>query len=613
MGVKSVPSPGGGERGKELCIQALILGNARLADAMTRVSRDAILVSIETSVLPRLQRWTKQRQQLERNRQFLRRFYRIVFTLKRAGRWCVDTGKMLSKLPQRVPMLRRLSERNKKPKSKLYDIPSAYSDAMKKPKARKTETSSRAAIESDWQDRIERCEQAIEYLQTVMRQQYRALGAVHTQLWFRPELSTHLGENIGSEKLMALQNWTSKAYKVCYEALCSPVSIAQGKKSEGLAIKAESIVRKAQGYGNGVDICLKANDELRLSRWEKAERFFPTLITLLIGCALHFVMPASPAALGSILAGAYQRARSAGRAMWRRNVVRPAKAIVNDVWFQSRPKIVTPGAISDAKDSLQIMMRDFAEKAYPKMSQEELEERVQAMDMSLISGEYNKQVKNTILNLPKIPQAVLVQVQFLKVVLLATMEAIDDLYGANQINLQLLASIPALLVSFFLLRLGLRLIWVTSTRKVATAKWIHSKMRRHLREIERILLLNTGKLSLMGEGKIVFEAWRFSRTLETYWAYFPSSERASLRSDIGDLITNGMSNAEDYPIDQTLPLGLQGSQIQSINKEIFGDSIMVLGSGMDIWQRLKICERLRGSHRFLSKQSAGDSSASIPT
>jgi len=271
------------------------------------------------------------------------------------------------------------------------------------------------------------------------------------------------------------------------------------------------------------------------------------------------------------------------------------------------------------------------------MNATELEGRVETLDMSLISAEYNKQVANTMLNLitGKIPQAVLIQVQFLKLELLETMKAVDDLYGANQINLQLLASIPAIIAAFFVLKITLRVLFATLTRRIATEQFIHTKMRDHLRQIERDLILRSrvdGEISMLGHGKLAFESWRLARTLETYWAYFQPAIRTSLRTDFADLMSAGFggltytnpsicgvggnsaspvqaSASPSSPQPEQPSGGSNQPAVRNLNAKnvakprkipVHVRPQLVTASS---WHRLRVCDRIRSNYRFLGKES----------
>lgn len=95
----------------------------------------------------------------------------------------------------------------------------------------------------------------------------------------------------------------------------------------------------------------------------------------------------------------------------------------------------------------------------------------------------------------KIARLVLIQLQFVKKELLVAMQAIDDLFNANQVNLQLLAITPAVLsiVSLNILwRTLLAAFRATSRgRKVESSAAIHRELRDSIRALERVLVLSS--------------------------------------------------------------------------------------------------------------------------
>jgi nuclear-control-of-ATPase protein 2 len=91
---------------------------------------------------------------------------------------------------------------------------------------------------------------------------------------------------------------------------------------------------------------------------------------------------------------------------------------------------------------------------------------------------------------------VLIQLQFVKKELLVAMQAIDELFNANQVNLQLLAITPAVLSILSLQILSKTFIVAlraTSRGRVAeSASAIHRDLRDCVRDVERSLSLSNG-------------------------------------------------------------------------------------------------------------------------
>jgi len=94
----------------------------------------------------------------------------------------------------------------------------------------------------------------------------------------------------------------------------------------------------------------------------------------------------------------------------------------------------------------------------------------------------------------RIARLVLIQLQFVKKELLVAMQAIDELFNANQVNLQLLAVTPAILAIFATQIFGRTVISAikSSSRGKAldTTAAVHRDLRSSMRELERALTLS---------------------------------------------------------------------------------------------------------------------------
>eukprot|EP00617_Octactis_speculum_P005864 CAMPEP_0185790026 /NCGR_PEP_ID=MMETSP1174-20130828/154169_1 /TAXON_ID=35687 /ORGANISM="Dictyocha speculum, Strain CCMP1381" /LENGTH=91 /DNA_ID=CAMNT_0028484479 /DNA_START=30 /DNA_END=302 /DNA_ORIENTATION=+ len=84
------------------------------------------------------------------------------------------------------------------------------------------------------------------------------------------------------------------------------------------------------------------------------------------------------------------------------------------------------------------------------MSPAEIKEMASKQDMSLVSKHYELKVPDATWNLVngQIARILLIQMQFLKKELLVAMSAIEDLMDSNNFNFRLMATVPALLVTF---------------------------------------------------------------------------------------------------------------------------------------------------------------------
>lgn len=113
----------------------------------------------------------------------------------------------------------------------------------------------------------------------------------------------------------------------------------------------------------------------------------------------------------------------------------------------------------------------------------------------------------------KIARLVLIQLQFVKKELLVAMQAIDELFNANQVNLQLLAITPAVLSILSLQILSKTFIVAlraTSRGRVAeSASAIHRDLRDCVRDVERSLSLSNG----FNEGSAVLSSIQLGKLL----------------------------------------------------------------------------------------------------
>lgn len=95
----------------------------------------------------------------------------------------------------------------------------------------------------------------------------------------------------------------------------------------------------------------------------------------------------------------------------------------------------------------------------------------------------------------KILRLVLIQLQFVKKELLVAMEAIDQLFNANQVNLQLLAITPAIVAIFSLQVIARGVIAAVKSisrgKALQSTSVIHQDLKNSLRELERLLAVSS--------------------------------------------------------------------------------------------------------------------------
>eukprot|EP01031_Cornospumella_fuschlensis_P025758 gene25757-31108_t len=225
---------------------------------------------------------------------------------------------------------------------------------------------------------------------------------------------------------------------------------------------------------------------------------------------------------------------------WYRRLLTPTKSIVQDVVFNKRTAITDQSALLDAKRSLSAMIYDFMLQHYPKMSEADRRRFSSRMDMSPISEEYERELKRPIQSIVsgRIARIVLIQLQFVKKELLVAMQAIDELFNANQVNLQLLSVTPAILalLSFqSLFRMLTSAIKSASRGKVVESlSSVHRELRAYMRDIERLLNLEGGDSQV--EGHLLAILYRVQSLLVVHSNSFDHGGYQQLQEDLRDLL-----------------------------------------------------------------------------
>jgi nuclear-control-of-ATPase protein 2 len=195
--------------------------------------------------------------------------------------------------------------------------------------------------------------------------------------------------------------------------------------------------------------------------------------------------------------------RSNSRGFLERRVVGPAVSILNDVVLNKKVAITDHAALKDSQRSLATMLDDFLTQYKPQMPSEERAKRVARLDMTDVSLEYEQELKKPMQNIMsgRIARLALIQGQFVKKELLVAMQAIDDLVNANQVNLQLLAVMPVIMIGF-VVSSGIKALLTTarsfnrgSSRLVQTKQMVRRDLKNGFRTLERQLLVNAREVS----------------------------------------------------------------------------------------------------------------------
>nr|CCA17383.1 conserved hypothetical protein [Albugo laibachii Nc14]CCA24375.1 conserved hypothetical protein [Albugo laibachii Nc14] len=243
------------------------------------------------------------------------------------------------------------------------------------------------------------------------------------------------------------------------------------------------------------------------------------------------------------------------------HMIEPIDAIVGEILFNRKTDIQDAAALLDAKASLQRMLHDFACDTNPSMPPQELQSKVESMDMSLVSFVYEKQLSTAVRNLMTgdIVRMLLIQIQFIKKELMVAMGAIDDLMHANQLNLQLLATIPTILAGagiYGLTKMLFFQLYKKTTEHVSyDSREVASHLRRFLRDIERLLNKQNRGSSLQIKGAeeaqwhtldardlgyLVLLLYQLRGLFDSHRVLFRDEDQVRFEEDLCDLLEEGL-------------------------------------------------------------------------
>lgn len=242
------------------------------------------------------------------------------------------------------------------------------------------------------------------------------------------------------------------------------------------------------------------------------------------------------------------------------------RAIVGEVILNKKPEIQDPAALLDTKLSLQRMLSDFVRDTNPKITPVEMKRIMDEMDMSVVSLQFEKELSSAVRNIMTgdIVRMLLIQVQFIKKELMVAMGAIDELMNANQLNLQILATIPTFLVfggMYRLIKEGFYMIYKrTSERLSYDSSEIAAFLRNNLRDIERLLnkqnrTTPAGEEQMLGArdlGLMILLLHQLRDLFEEYRSHFLEDERDRFAEDLDDLIEEGLSVTQQLGVIQRM-------------------------------------------------------------
>ncbi|KAK1944074.1 Nuclear control of ATPase protein 2 [Phytophthora citrophthora] len=248
------------------------------------------------------------------------------------------------------------------------------------------------------------------------------------------------------------------------------------------------------------------------------------------------------------------------------HMIEPLQAIFGEVVLNQKPEIQDAMALLDTKESLRRMLSDFVKDTNPKVSPVEMKRIMDEMDMSVVSLQYEKQLGAAVKNLMTgdIIRMLLIQVQFIKKELMVAMGAIDELMHANQLNLQILATIPTFLAFGGLYKLvtsAFHMIYKRmSDRLYYDSSEIAGFLRNNLRDIERLLnkqnrgsgVSDEAVLGVRDLGFLILLLHQLRDLFEAYRGLFQEEEQQRFEEDLDDLIGEGLLVSQQLAVIQRM-------------------------------------------------------------
>lgn len=217
--------------------------------------------------------------------------------------------------------------------------------------------------------------------------------------------------------------------------------------------------------------------------YKRLVRAIPGSLTRIgAGVGVHYAL--KPRWAEIVKAG--RTARRVALRIFKKRFYTPFRGILLDL-LNRQPKLTTKAALEDSTASLTSMLTDFLEEQDWAVRPAD-----RAAEIAAVSRAYESEIKRGALKgliRGKLLRLLLIQMQVVKTQLLKAMGAIDDLVDANRLNMQILASVPAVVLFGVGWRFLHTLFWLLRTRSGRSMRQVHAQMGRSLEQLERCLVL----------------------------------------------------------------------------------------------------------------------------
>lgn len=182
-------------------------------------------------------------------------------------------------------------------------------------------------------------------------------------------------------------------------------------------------------------------------------------------------------------------------AFYREHLAEPLRAIVDELFFAQRTPITDVSALQAEKTALQSMLDTFYKEMEGELSDEDRRKRVDAVDMSLVTAAYERSMVTNYnaarsMVTGELVRTLLIQMQFLKLEMMELMRATETLMNENEINMRLMATVPALLLGGAVFWALKRVYYALEMRR--SRPQMVAYLSRLVLDIERFLTLRSG-------------------------------------------------------------------------------------------------------------------------
>lgn len=319
--------------------------------------------------------------------------------------------------------------------------------------------------------------------------------------------------------------------------------------------------------------------------------------------------------------------RTSAGEFWYEHVIEPTRAIVQELSTGRHLRIQDEQELQDTLQSLENMLGGFMERhAADQFDAEERAARAKALDMTTISQAFESSLPDAVKSIlsGELVEIMLVQFQFLKKELMVAMGAMDSLMAKNELNMQVMAIVPATAAVFGVLYVVRGLLLGTfrsvSQGQFDKPKLLASEMQDLLREIDRLLNLrnrpgSAAALQSIGGGhdNVAIDMSRSNSFQEL--SHMPPTPGAG--SGRRDSMAGGGNTSQnlvlgEYDMGQLLLLLHRLGLIFETHRHFFRDETQrwleqdlsdLLGTDLLVPQQLQTVERMYRTYGFLQHRA----------